>query len=268
MCGTCGCQDPHHHQIIRKPSENHIQEGQHQNVHEHKHGHSHDHEHHEHAHGTEINLEQDILAKNNLLAERNRGFLEAKGVFTLNLVSSPGAGKTTLLERTIRDTGSTMHYAVIEGDQQTMNDARRIEKAGADVVQVNTGSGCHLDAHMVNHAMKKLALNDNTMLLIENVGNLVCPSLFDLGETRRVVVISVTEGDDKPQKYPYIFESSDICIINKTDLLPYVEFDTKKFKKYAAHLNKSMTFFEVSATTGKGLDVWFSWLKEQSGASG
>ena len=256
MCGTCGCQD-HHHQTIRKPSDVHDHESQYQ--------HAHGPDHHQHTHGTEVRLEQDILAKNNLLAERNRGFLEGRGVFTLNLVSSPGAGKTTLLERMICDTETAMQYAVIEGDQQTMNDARRIEKAGADVVQVNTGSGCHLDAHMVNHAMKKLALNDNTVLLIENVGNLVCPSLFDLGETKRVVVISVTEGDDKPQKYPYIFESSDICIINKTDLLPYVEFDTNKFKAYASHLNKSMTFFEVSATTGEGLDTWYSWLKEQSG---
>lgn len=262
MCGTCGCQEPHH-QTIRKPSDDHGHEGQHQHVHEQKYEHAHDH--HEHTHGTEVRLEQDILAKNNLLAERNRGFLEGRGVFTLNLVSSPGAGKTTLLERTIRESSTAMHYAVIEGDQQTMNDARRIEKAGADVVQVNTGSGCHLDAHMVNHAMKELSLNNNTVLLIENVGNLVCPSLFDLGETKRVVVISVTEGDDKPQKYPYIFESSDICIINKTDLLPYVEFDTNKFKEYASHLNKSMTFFEVSATTGEGLNVWYSWLKEQSG---
>ncbi|NBC84040.1 MAG: hydrogenase nickel incorporation protein HypB [Bacteroidetes bacterium] len=258
MCGTCGCQDNHNHNHLHigKPSE-----AEHHHHHDEHHGH-HD---HSHGHGTEIQLEKDILSKNNLLAERNRGYLEARQVFAINLVSSPGAGKTTLLERTITDLSKQLHFAVIEGDQQTMNDAKRIEATGAEVVQVNTGSGCHLDAHMVNHSMKELSLPVNAVLLIENVGNLVCPALFDLGESKRAVVISVTEGDDKPQKYPYIFESSDICIINKTDLLPYVQFDVEKLKASAGQLNSALEFIELSATTGKGLELWYNWLADATG---
>jgi hydrogenase nickel incorporation protein HypB len=206
-------------------------------------------------------MEQDVLAKNNLLAQRNRGFFEAKNVMALNIVSSPGSGKTTLLEKTITALKNDLDFCVIEGDQQTMNDANRINATGAPVIQINTGNGCHLDAEMVINAARKLEVKDNSMLIIENVGNLVCPSMFDLGENFRVVVISVTEGDDKPLKYPAMFHSSDICIINKIDLLPYVDFNVEKAKEYAMRANHHLTFFEVSATTGLGMEQWFGWLK-------
>ena len=179
-----------------------------------------------------------------------------------HLVSSPGSGKTTLLEKTITDLGKEVNFSIIEGDQQTLNDAERIKATGAPVVQVNTGSGCHLDASMVNRAMNELELEENSVLVIENVGNLVCPSMFDLGEGHRVVVISVTEGDDKPIKYPDMFRTSDICIINKTDLLPYVDFDVEKAKEYAMRVNHHLKFFELSAKTGEGTDDWYAWLKQ------
>ena len=270
MCTTCGCSDPDQGAVIRKPGDHreheHIhEEGDHSHTHEqygHSHDHSHDHSHeHTHTHGQEIQLEQDILSKNNLLAERNRGYLEAKNIFALNFVSSPGAGKTSLLEQTIQSLKQDMDFYVIEGDQQSMNDAERIESTGAPVVQVNTGSGCHLDAGMVNRAIKNLEIGNNSVLFIENVGNLVCPAMFDLGEAKRVVMISVTEGDDKPLKYPVIFQNADICIINKTDLLPYVQFDMEKTKEYARRINHHLEFFELSVSSGKGMETWYDWLK-------
>jgi len=235
--------------------------------HQHHDGHSHEHHNadHSHSHGKEIEVELDILSKNNLLAERNRGYFEAKNILALNLVSSPGSGKTSLLERTIKDLGNDIKFFVIEGDQQTMNDANRIDQAGAPVVQVNTGNGCHLDSDMINKAVKQLEVRDNSVLVIENVGNLVCPSLFDLGEKSRVVVISTTEGEDKPIKYPTMFETSDICIINKTDLLPYVDFDMEKCKEYAMQVNHHLKFFELSVKTGEGMDAWYEWLKAEIG---
>lgn len=208
-------------------------------------------------------METDILQKNNLLAERNRGFFEAKNILALNLVSSPGSGKTSLLERTIRELGEDIPIAVIEGDQQTMNDANRIREAGAPVVQVNTGNGCHLDSDMVHRAVKELQPADGSVLMIENVGNLVCPSLFDLGESQRVVIMSVTEGEDKPLKYPNMFRSSQVCVINKTDLLPYLDFDLEKAKEYALQVNHHLRFIELSVKTGEGFDGWTGWLKEQ-----
>ncbi len=233
--------------------------------HHHDEGHAHEHHQadHHHSHGKEIAVEQDILSKNNLLAERNRGYFEAKNILALNLVSSPGSGKTSLLEKTIKDLGKEIKFYVIEGDQQTMNDANRIDAAGAPVVQINTGNGCHLDSDMINKSVKELNIEDNSVLMIENVGNLVCPSLFDLGEASRVVIISTTEGDDKPVKYPTMFQSSDICIINKTDLLPYVDFDVDKAKEYAMQVNHHLKFFELSVKTGEGMDQWYEWLKEQ-----
>ena len=174
-----------------------------------------------------------MLHENNLLAQRNRGFFEARNILALNLVSSPGSGKTTLLERTLTDLKGQLEFAVIEGDQQTTNDADRIHATGTKVTQINTGKGCHLDAHMVLHAVQGMKLKPDSVLFIENVGNLVCPAMFDLGETERVVVISVTEGEDKPLKYPDMFHSSTICIINKIDLLPYVNFKVEKAKEYA-----------------------------------
>lgn len=282
MCGTCGCGDDSVR--ITKPGENHTHEHTHEHTHKDGHTHSHDHTHshhhhdehhthdhehphthehsHDHTHSHEINLEIDVLNKNNLLAERNRGYFEAKNIFALNLVSSPGSGKTSLLERTIKDLGKEISMYVIEGDQQTLNDAERIMNAGAPAIQINTGNGCHLDADMVNKASKELEIKDNSVLIIENVGNLVCPSMFDLGESKRVVIISTTEGEDKPLKYPYMFQSSDICIINKTDLLPYVDFNVEKAKEYAMQVNHHLEFFEVSVKTGEGMDKWYSWLKK------
>ena len=210
-------------------------------------------------------METDILQKNNLLAQRNRGWLEAKNILALNLVSSPGSGKTSLLERTIRELAGRLPVAVIEGDQQTMNDANRIAAAGAPVVQVNTGNGCHLDADMVSRAMRQLDPAEGSVLMIENVGNLVCPSLFDLGEAKRVVIMSVTEGEDKPLKYPNMFRSSDLCIINKTDLLPYLDYDLPKAKDYALQVNHHLQFIELSVKSGEGFEAWIDWLLHARG---
>ena len=209
----------------------------------------------------QIDLEQDILHKNNLKAERNRGYFLAKGILALNLVSSPGSGKTTLLEHTLVDLKDELKFYVIEGDQQTTNDADRIAATGVPVVQINTGKGCHLDSEMIANAVDKLTPESESVVFIENIGNLVCPAMFDLGEQSRVVIISVTEGDDKPLKYPDMFESSDLCIINKTDLLPYVNFSCAKAKEYGRRVNHNLEFIELSATTGKGMDQWYRWLK-------
>jgi hydrogenase nickel incorporation protein HypB len=211
----------------------------------------------------QIDLEQDILLKNNLKAERNRGYFLAKDILALNLVSSPGSGKTSLLERTLKDLKEELNFYVIEGDQQTTNDADRISSTGAPVVQINTGKGCHLDSEMIGKALDQLKPESNSIVFIENIGNLVCPAMFDLGEQSRVVIISVTEGDDKPLKYPDMFESSNLCIINKTDLLPYVNFSCKKTKEYALRINPRLEFIELSATTGDGIDQWYQWLKSK-----
>jgi hydrogenase nickel incorporation protein HypB len=283
MCGTCGCSEgdgiqirkpggEHEHDHVHNHEHSHDGENHrhaHTHLHSHDGGHTHHHHHedeltdHHHHHGTEkeIVLEQDILQKNNLLAERNRGFFEAMNIMAINLVSSPGSGKTTLLEKTITSLKGELPFYIVEGDQQTMNDAERIQATGAPVVQVNTGSGCHLDASMVNRAVKELEISNDAILVIENVGNLVCPSMFDLGESKRVVVISVTEGDDKPIKYPDMFRTSDICIINKVDLLPYVDFDVEKAKDYAMRVNHHLKFFVLSARSGEGMEEWFSWLR-------
>jgi len=255
MCSTCGCGQPDDHVKITIPGEKNIIQEQH---HEHDHSHS-------HSHGERhLDLETDILYKNNLLAERNRGFFQAKNIIVMNLVSSPGSGKTTFLEKTIQLFTEGPEIVIIEGDQQTSNDADRIAATGAKVVQINTGKGCHLDAHMILHAVQKLNIVENSILMIENVGNLVCPAMFDLGEKNRVVIMSVTEGEDKPLKYPDMFMTSDICIINKIDLLPYVDFDLSKAKEYAMKVNPKLTFFEISATSGEGMDNWISWLKIQT----
>lgn len=210
-----------------------------------------------------INVERDILHENNLLAQRNRGYFDAKNIYALNLVSSPGSGKTTLLERTLTDLKSEMRFAVIEGDQQTANDADRIHATGTKVAQINTGKGCHLDADMIFHTIPGMKLLDNSILFIENVGNLVCPAMFDLGEQDRVVVISVTEGDDKPLKYPDMFSSADICIINKIDLLPYVKFDMDAVKANAKKTNPKLEIIELSCTSGEGMETWYQWLKSK-----
>ncbi len=276
MCDTCGCGEHEDKITYQRPGQTshshththgnheHTHEHNHDHDHEHDHNHNHDHTHpHDHDHGKTIQIETDVMQKNNLLAERNRGFFEARNILTLNLVSSPGSGKTTLLEKTIQQLKDEINFYVIEGDQQTLRDAERINAVGAPVIQVNTGNGCHLDASMINHAVKELNPAANSVLLIENVGNLVCPSLFDLGEAHKVVIISVTEGDDKPLKYPTMFRNSDICIINKIDLLPYVDFDVQVCKEYALQVNRRLQFFELSASKGEGTEAWFKWLKER-----
>ena len=184
-----------------------------------------------------------------------------KNIFALNLVSSPGSGKTSLLERTIKDLGKEINLYVIEGDQQTLNDANRIAALAVPVIQINTGKGCHLESDTVYDAVKELNIQNDAVLMIENVGNLVCPSMFDLGESKRVVIISTTEGEDKPIKYPDMFFTADICIINKIDLLPYLSIDMEKLKAYALKVNPNLVFFEVSATKGTGMDNWYAWLK-------
>jgi hydrogenase nickel incorporation protein HypB len=225
--------------------------------HDHEHGHDHDHSHQK----TIVNVEQDILHQNNLLAERNRGYLEAKNILAINMVSSPGSGKTALLERTLTDLKETYNFYVIEGDQQTNLDADRIHATGTKVVQINTGKGCHLDAHMVLHALQGMKPKEDSVLFIENVGNLVCPAMFDLGEKERVVIMSVTEGEDKPLKYPEMFHTSTLCIINKTDLLPYVPFNIEKAKEYAKRINHKLDIIELSCITGEGLQDWYHWLQ-------
>ncbi|HRG26158.1 MAG TPA: hydrogenase nickel incorporation protein HypB, partial [Chitinophagaceae bacterium] len=223
----------------------------------------HDHD-HSHSHSkTIVEVEKDVLYENNMLAQRNRGYFEAKNILALNLVSSPGSGKTSLLERTLTDLKEQFTCYVIEGDQQTSRDADRIHATGTKVAQINTGKGCHLDAHMVLHAVQGMKPTENSILFIENVGNLVCPAMFDLGEKERVVIISVTEGDDKPIKYPDMFHTSTLCIINKTDLLPYVPFSMDKCREYARQVNPNLQFIEVSCTNGEGLPAWYQWLKEK-----
>ena len=207
----------------------------------------------------------DILGENNRLAERNRGYFEAMGILCLNMVSSPGSGKTSILEKTIHDLIATRKIFVIEGDQQTSRDAERIERSGAPAIQINTGSGCHLDAKMIHQALKKLEVEEKSILFIENVGNLVCPALFDLGEEKRVVVISVTEGEDKPLKYPYMFQTSNLCIINKTDLLPYVDFNVETAMSYARQLNPDLEFILMSARSGEGISQWYDWIDRHCG---
>ncbi|MFZ2282365.1 MAG: hydrogenase nickel incorporation protein HypB [Lutibacter sp.] len=267
MCGTCGCGTGENGPVILKPGEENHSHGEHHQHEGHSHSHG-DHQHHgEHSHSHEhdhqhkvLEIEQDILQNNQLLAARNRGYFEAKNIFALNLVSSPGSGKTTLLERTLADLKDQINFYVIEGDQQTLNDANRIAALDVPVIQINTGKGCHLESDMVYTAVKQLNVKDNSVLMIENVGNLVCPSMFDLGENKRVVIISTTEGEDKPIKYPDMFHTSDVCIINKIDLLPYVNVNVSTIKKYALQVNPKLLFFEVSATTGEGMEAWYKWL--------
>lgn len=258
MCETCGCGNEEGF-TVNSPQNEH----EHGHIHDHAREHTHSHD-HDKGHGKVIDLNIDILEGNRISAAMNRRFFEGRKVLCLNMVSSPGSGKTTILEKTIRNISSSGKVYVIEGDQQTTLDADRIEKAGAPAVQVNTGSGCHLDAHMIDHALEKLEIETGSVLFIENVGNLVCPAMFDLGETRRVLVISVTEGEDKPLKYPLMFETSHLCIINKADLLPYVDFRKENFIENARHINPQLEFIVMSATTEEGMGLWYEWIKRQS----
>lgn len=290
MCTTCGCSDgaratvtnlttgktqtmhghEHEHEHTHGHSHDHEHAHDHHHGHEHTHSHEHGHDHsHEHemahthaqAHGTTITLEQDILAKNNRLAERNRGWLEGRNLLALNLVSSPGSGKTSLLERTIRDLAQELPISVIEGDQETVFDAERIAATGCKSVQINTGTGCHLEADMLAHALKQLDPPMDSVVMVENVGNLVCPALFDLGESCKVAILSVTEGADKPLKYPHMFRASSLMILNKIDLLPHVDFDVDACITYARRVNPEIEVLQVSATKGTGMQSWYEWLR-------
>jgi len=236
MCATCGCTD------LDEPGPL-----------------SHDHD-HEHDHGRTVTLQQKILAKNDDLAQHNREWLRERGVLAINLMSSPGSGKTTLLERSGRDLAGKLALSVVEGDQETALDADRIRTVGCEVVQINTGAGCHLDADMVAGALRTLAPAPGSVVVIENVGNLVCPALFDLGETARVVLASVTEGTDKPLKYPQMFRSADLVLITKTDLGPYVDFDVAQFGEYIGQVSPHATMISLSAVSGSGLPSWYDWL--------
>ena len=264
MCTTCGCaagdvkiegKTAHH---AHEHSHDHGRE--HPQAHEHPHGQAA----HSHAPGMDgkrmVQIEQDILAKNNAYAQANRQQLSEKGIFALNLVSSPGSGKTTLLCKTITMLEGQA-VAVIEGDQQTTHDAERIRATGAPAIQINTGKGCHLDAHMVGHAMEQLNLQADSLLMIENVGNLVCPAAFDLGESHKVVILSVTEGEDKPIKYPDMFRAASVMLLNKIDLLPHLNFDVAAAIAYARRVNPRIRVIELSATSGEGMDEWLDFLR-------
>jgi len=208
-----------------------------------------------------VKIERDILSMNDSYAHENRSYLAEHGIFALNLVSSPGSGKTTLLVKSISALNGSLPLAVIEGDQQTDNDAARIRATGAPALQINTGKGCHLDAHMVGQAIQQLGLQDDSLLLIENVGNLVCPASFDLGEAHKVAILSVTEGEDKPLKYPDMFRASDLMLLNKCDLLPYLIFDADLAVENARRVNPDIRVIRISATSGEGMDEWLEWIK-------
>jgi len=225
-------------------------------------GHQHNHDPHI-SDRRKVRIETDILAKNKELAENNRCYFHERNILTLNLVSSPGSGKTTLLTRTLNDLQSSFSIAVIEGDQQTANDADRIRATGVTAVQINTGKGCHLDAHMVGHALEKLSPEKDSLLFIENVGNLVCPAEFDLGEAHKVVILSVTEGEDKPIKYPDMFYAADLMLLSKVDLLPYLDFNVEECIAYARRVNPKIEIIQVSATKGDGLREWFDWIESR-----
>lgn len=291
MCTVCGCSEGevqieggHHH------DHNHSHEHHH---HDHSHAHHNHEHHHDHSHPSESNvvvsegdnihfgqgpahahvagmsqsrmvqIEQDILGKNDRYAAINRARFEQQSLFVLNLVSSPGSGKTTLLTETLDRIKESRKVAVIEGDQQTANDADRIRETGVQAIQVNTGKGCHLDAHMVGHAMERFEDLKGGLLFIENVGNLVCPAAFDLGEAHKVAILSVTEGEDKPLKYPDMFHAADLMILNKTDLLPYLDFDVERCIDYARQVNPEIQVLQLSARSGEGMDGWLEWLESR-----
>jgi hydrogenase nickel incorporation protein HypB len=302
MCGHCGCGDKSATTVLNLETgkETTIERGAHWRTHgdghshDHDHGHGHDHvhehgdghdhehghdhihadgSHHEHAHehahvarstaSEVVELEARILAKNDAMAERNRAWFKGREILALNLLSSPGAGKTTLLERTIRELKDDLQLYVVEGDQATAKDGERIRAAGAPAVQLNTGAGCHLEADMVARGLQELRPAAGSVVMIENVGNLVCPALFDLGERAKVVILSVTEGDDKPLKYPHMFKAAEMMVLNKMDLLPHVDFDPERALANALQVNPSISSIRLSARTGEGLDAWCDWLRDE-----
>jgi len=260
MCTTCGCGE----------GETTIEGHAHHHDHEHHHEHSHDYGQgpaHAHAPGMSqsrmVQVEQDILSKNNQYAAANRNHFTGHEILALNLVSSPGSGKTTLLTKSLEQLQQRFSVAVIEGDQQTANDAERIRATGAKALQINTGRGCHLDAHMVGHGVEALKPADGSLLFIENVGNLVCPAAFDLGEAHKVVILSVTEGEDKPLKYPDMFHAAGLMLLNKIDLLPYLDFDVEQCIENARRINPGIKVIQLSATTGEGIDGWLQWIEAE-----
>jgi hydrogenase nickel incorporation protein HypB len=297
MCTVCGCGEGetkieggqmrrHADGTVHSHAHSHEHEAAHGPDHGHEHGHDHGHDpHHHHHHGDDLHygqgaahshapgmsqermvtIERNILDKNNAFARGNRRQFEERGIFALNLVSSPGSGKTTLLVETIKrlaaPSAAPLPLAVIEGDQQTTHDAERIRATGTRAVQINTGKGCHLDASQVEHALAHLAPAEDSVLFIENVGNLVCPAAFDLGEAHKVVVLSVTEGEDKPLKYPDMFAAASLMLLNKVDLLPYLDFDVNKAVEAARRVNPAIAVLQVSATKGLGMDAWLDWIR-------
>ena len=293
MCKICGCDRPETAdagESVMRIDGPELQRHDHHNLSDHDHHHDpHQHadpHHHGRPHDVQdygsglaglhvpglsqqriIQIERNILAKNAVFAAANRARLAAADVFALNLMSSPGSGKTSLLVRTIADLRNHYPIAVIEGDQQTSNDAERIRATGAPAIQVNTGKGCHLDAHMVGHALDALPLSSGGLLFIENVGNLVCPAAFDLGEAFKVVVCSVTEGEDKPIKYPDMFATADVVLINKSDLIPHLEFDLARTIENARQVNARIEVFKVSARTGDGMPDFYDWIAEHAAAT-
>ena len=279
MCGHCGCGETAKATILdlqtgKSTVMNHdspepISHYPHEHVHADGTTHSHEHDHH-HAEGPDhqhhvasvIALEARIFAKNDSLAMRNRSWFSGREILALNLVSSPGSGKTTLLERTIRDLKSGVDIFVVEGDQATANDAERIRAAGAPVVQGNTGTGCHLEADMVARGLRDLKPSPGSLVMIENVGNLICPAMFDLGEWAKIVMLSVTEGEDKPLKYPHMFRAAQVMVLTKLDLLPHVKFDLEVAAANARQVNPDIVILRLSAHTGEGLDEWYRWLRQ------
>jgi hydrogenase nickel incorporation protein HypB len=271
MCGHCGCGDTASATVTALHSDEHAHVHADGTRHSHAHDHGHHHhqaDHHQPGETTLVELQTRILAKNDTLAARNRAWFAGREILALNLVSSPGAGKTTLLERTIRDLKSQHDIGVLEGDQATTLDGDRIRAAGAPVVQVNTGTGCHLEADMVARGLSELRPTARSIVLIENVGNLVCPAMFDLGERAKVVILSVTEGEDKPLKYPHMFRAASLMLINKLDLLPHVDFDIERVIANAATVNPDMSVLRLSARTGEGMSSWYDWLRREAKAAG
>ncbi|MDB5217266.1 MAG: [NiFe] hydrogenase nickel incorporation-associated protein HypB [Myxococcaceae bacterium] len=274
MCATCGCGSEHHddHHHGDGPGNVHGHTHAHGELHDHDHAHGHAHGHdHEHAHAgaadeisRTIRFERDLLAKNARLAAKNRSALAAARIAIFNLIGSPGAGKTALLEATVRRLGTSMPLAVLEGDQATDNDAKRIERAGCRAIQINTGTGCHLDASMIESGIRAIGAKRESVVFVENVGNLVCPALFDLGELAKIVVMSVTEGEDKPVKYPHIFRAAELFVLTKVDLQPLVKLDEARCITFARRINPRIKVLRVSATTGEGVEAFCTWIRDEA----